>query len=53
MMSPVDGRKVMTAVFDGIDDSSYPTTLLRPDTVERIGKDSVWLRCVLPKINMQ
>lgn len=44
MGAGIDGRKGMTAVFDGIDDMSFPTVLLKLDSVERIGKDSVWMR---------
>lgn len=44
MGAGIDGRKGMTAVFDGIDDPAFPTTLLRLNSVERIGRDSVWLR---------
>ena len=40
----IDGRRGMTAVFDGIDDVSFPTVLLKLDSVERIGEDSVWMR---------
>ena len=40
----IDGRKGMTAVFDGIDDPSFPTTILKLNSVERIGDNSVWLR---------
>ena len=44
MGAGIDGRKGMTAVFDGIDDMSFPTVLLELDKVERIGENSVWLR---------
>lgn len=40
----IDGRRGMTAVFDGIEDMSYPVTLLKLDSVQRIGDDAVWLR---------
>lgn len=40
----IDGRKGMTAVFDGIDDMSFSTVLLKLDSVERIGENSVWTR---------
>ncbi|HIT38805.1 MAG TPA: dihydrofolate reductase family protein [Candidatus Caccoplasma intestinavium] len=40
----IDGRRDMTAVFDGIDDPSFPTTILRLIGVERVGENSVWLR---------
>ncbi len=39
----IDGRKGMTAVFDGIDEPNRPATLLRLQTVERMG-DTVWMR---------
>ena len=39
----IDGRKGMTAVFDGIDDPSFPTTTLKLNSVERIGEQSVWM----------
>ena len=38
------GGRDMTAVFDGIDDPSFPTTILRLIGVERVGENSVWLR---------
>lgn len=40
----IDGRKGMAAVFDGIDDMNFPTTILRLEHVERVGENSVWLR---------
>lgn len=40
----IDGRKGMTAVFDGIENQSFPTVVLKLDSVQRIGKDSVWIR---------
>lgn len=40
----IDGRKGMTAVFDGIEDQSFPTVLLKLNSVERIGENSVWMR---------
>ena len=40
----IDGRAGMTAVFDGIDDPEYPTTVLKLNSVERIGENSVWTR---------
>ena len=44
MIGPgIDGRKGMAAVFDGIDDSCRPATLLSLQTVERMG-DTVWMR---------
>ena len=45
----IDGRAGMTAVFDGIADKAYPTTILRLEQVERIGENSVWLRYSFPK----
>lgn len=44
MIGPgIDGRKGMAAVFDGIDNPHRHATLLRLQTVERMG-DTVWLR---------
>lgn len=44
MIGPgIDGRKGMASVFDGIEDINRPATLLKLDSVERIG-DTVWLR---------
>ena len=43
MMASVDGRKGMAAVFDGIDEPERPATLLKLQTVERMG-DTVWMR---------
>ena len=44
MVGPgIDGRKGMTAVFDGIGDPARPATLLRLQSVERLG-DTVWIR---------
>ena len=40
----IDGRAGMTAVFDGIGDKNYPTTLLKLKSMERVGENSVWLR---------
>lgn len=40
----IDGRKEMTAVFDGIGNQSFPTVLLKLNSVERIGENSVWMR---------
>ena len=40
----IDGRKGMTAVFDGIADKDYPTTLLKLESMEKVGENSVWLR---------
>lgn len=44
MIGPgIDGRRGMTAVFDGIDDTCRHATLLNLNNVERVG-DDVWLR---------
>ena len=44
MIAPgIDGRRGMTAVFDGIDDAARPATLLHLESMERIN-DTVWLR---------
>ena len=44
MIGPgIDGRKGMASVFDGIDDPNRPATLLRLETIERMG-DTVWLK---------
>ena len=44
MIGPgIDGRKGMTAVFDGIDEPERPATLLKLESVERIA-DDVWMR---------
>lgn len=39
----IDGRKGMAAVFDGITDMDFPTTLLTLNDVERMG-NTVWLK---------
>lgn len=44
----IDGRRGMTAVFDGIARPDFPTTLLRLESVRRIGDNSVWLRYSFP-----
>lgn len=44
MGAGIDGRKGMVAVFDGIDNPSFPTVILKLDSVERIGENSVWMR---------
>lgn len=45
MIGPgIDGRRGMTAVFDGIDDPSRPATLLSLRSVERVNEGTVWLR---------
>ncbi len=44
MIGPgIDGRKGMAAVFDGIDNPNRPATLLKLQTVERMG-NTVWIR---------
>ncbi len=44
MLGPgIDGRKGMAAVFDGINEPDRPATLLKLQTVERMG-DTVWMR---------
>lgn len=40
----IDGRKGMTAVFDGIEDSKRPATLLKLESVEQVNEGTVWLR---------
>ena len=40
----IDGRKGMTAVFDGIEDVNRPATLLKLESVERVNEGTVWLR---------
>ena len=45
MIGPgIDGRKDMTAVFDGIADSTRPATLLRLESFEKVGEGTLWLR---------
>lgn len=45
MIGPgIDGRKGMAAVFDGIEDTNRPATLLQLESMERIGEGTVWLR---------
>lgn len=47
MIGPgIDGRKGMASVFDGIDDPNRPATLLKLNSLERMG-DTVWLRYTL------
>lgn len=47
MIGPgIDGRKGMASVFDGIDDPDRPATLLKLNSLERMG-DTVWLRYTL------
>lgn len=44
MIGPgIDGRKGMASVFDGIGDANRPATLLKLNSIERMG-DTVWLR---------
>lgn len=40
----IDGRKGMTAVFDGIEDMDYPTTTIKLVGVKRVGENTVWIR---------
>lgn len=40
----IDGRRGMTAVFDGIDDPARPATLLRLESVQQVNEGTVWLR---------
>lgn len=45
MIGPgIDGRKNMAAVFDGIENTNRPTTLLWLESVEQVGAGTVWLR---------
>lgn len=44
----IDGRKGMAAVFDGIQQTDYPPTLLTLNEVERMG-NTVWLRYTVIK----
>lgn len=45
MIAPgVDGRKGMTSVFDGIDDSNRPATKLKFRDVSIVGDNTVWIR---------
>lgn len=46
MMKPVDGHKGIASVFDGIDDPDRPATLLKLESLERMG-DTFWLRYTL------
>ena len=44
MIGPgIDGRNGMVSVFDGIDEPNRPATLLKLQSVERMG-DTVWMR---------
>lgn len=45
--SGIDGRKGMTAVFDGIDEAERPATLLRLQSVRQVNEYTVWLRYAL------
>lgn len=40
----IDGRKGMTAVFDGIEERDYPTTVLKLYDVKKMGENTVWIR---------
>ena len=42
----IDGRKGMTAVFDGIEDANRPATLLKLESVEQVNEGTVWLRYI-------
>ena len=45
MIGPgIDGRKNMAAVFDGIENTNRPATLLWLESVEQVGAGTVWLR---------
>ena len=45
MIGPgIDGRKGMTAVYDGIEDRDFGPVLLELRSVERVGSGTVWLR---------
>lgn len=44
----IDGREGMAAVFDGIKNTDYPTTLLTLNSIERMG-NTVWLRYTVDK----
>lgn len=50
MIGPgIDGRKGMAAVFDGIEDTDRPATLLKLKSMEKVNEDTVWLRYTLKK----
>ena len=50
MIGPgIDGRKGMTAVFDGIDDADRSATLLNLNSVEKVNDGTVWLRYAVVK----
>lgn len=42
--SGIDGRKGMAAVFDGIANPDFPTTLLHLNGVKQVNEYTVWLR---------
>jgi 2,5-diamino-6-(ribosylamino)-4(3H)-pyrimidinone 5'-phosphate reductase len=45
MIGPgIDGRKGMTAVYDGIEDRDFGPVLLDLRSIERVGSGTVWLR---------
>lgn len=45
MIGPgIDGRKGMPAVFDGIEDPNHAPTLLRLESMKKVGEGTVWLR---------
>ena len=45
MIGPgIDGRKGMTAVYDGIEDRGFGPVLLDLRSIERVGSGTVWLR---------
>ncbi len=45
MIGPgIDGRKGMTAVYDGIEDRDFGPVLLDLRNIERVGTGTVWLR---------
>ena len=45
MIGPgIDGRKGMTAVYDGIEDRDFGPVLLDLRSIERVGTGTVWLR---------
>ncbi len=49
MIGPgIDGRRGMAAVFDGIEDEKRPATLLKLESMEKVGKETVWLRYKVP-----
>ncbi len=49
MIGPgIDGRRGMTAIFDGITDVHRPATLLRLNSFEKVGEGTLWLRYTFP-----